>query len=1104
MTVPSTSSKLEILGGAKLHRTDREPWRLERKTAGALAYLALEGATARTMLAGMLWPESPESTARNNLRQMLRRLRDGAGTDLIAGDDPLALAPGLVVDAARLELEFFAGHFGAVVALEGELLSGHDYEDCPDFTDWLLAQREHLATLRRDALTQLSEQSERAGDLRSALEYIERLLAMDSISEVAHRRAMRLHYLQGDRGAALRAYERCKTILEREIGVDPLPETLALARSIEDGERIQEASQVSGRRIPLSVQRPPVLVGREREWARLEAAWEAGIGVAISGEAGVGKTRLTLEFVASKGAFELIEGRPGDDGVPYSTLARSLRNTLRSHPDIELAPWVKRELSRLIPSLDPQAPAPISSDADKLRFFEAMASAIEMLIERGVVALVVEDLQFADAASLEAGQYFATRFASENGPRLRSLSTYRTGELRPEFEALIQQRVAAGQVTHLELRRLEPEALNDFLSILDVPGVSGLGLALERHTGGNPLFALETLRSLIESGDLERALPARLPVPDRLGSLVARRLERLSLPAQRLARTIAVAGTDFDLELGARVLEIHVLDLSEPWAELEAAQVVRGLGFAHDLLAEAALMGVPAPIRALLHGRIAEHLERTRAQPASIARHFTEAGDPKRATAWWLKAAWSFYALGSVPDATEVFGRVLEGALEDSVRLEARYGLGLCLIGSDPDASETHLLSVVDQAVAHGLVGLELEARGALGELYRIRGRLEDGLRQIDELLARLPPDASQTDRAEVYRGRFWLELRSGRLEDAEASIETALRHAPDHALIENERALLYWHQGRFAQSARMYEALLGKLAGQETRETFDIIAGNMAWTYWTLARNTEAVGLIERQLESASSPFDEGLARSNLATVLTSLTRYSDALEQLERARVLLGAYDLHLADVLHRIGNIQYRAGRYAQALEALSLAAPLAQSVGDPYRLSYILATLGATLAKLGDHGTGRAQTVQALEIARRIQFPLTMAIALQACAVVLLEMGDAASALDHAREASELARACGMIEQLGAARLLEGLCGVEGERQALRDGAREALRDSAREALRETLEIGRQHDLPYLFWQAAEALGLTQDATRSLEAQRRNSPDAWFIDLVHHEA
>jgi DNA-binding SARP family transcriptional activator len=77
--------------------------RLDRKPAGLPAYLAWEGPTARARRAGLLWPESAESTARNNLRQTLRRLRTLAGgVELLQGEDVLCLAPGLGGDVALL------------------------------------------------------------------------------------------------------------------------------------------------------------------------------------------------------------------------------------------------------------------------------------------------------------------------------------------------------------------------------------------------------------------------------------------------------------------------------------------------------------------------------------------------------------------------------------------------------------------------------------------------------------------------------------------------------------------------------------------------------------------------------------------------------------------------------------------------------------------------------------------------------------------------------------------------------------------------------------------------------------------------------------------
>nr|MDQ3399028.1 AfsR family transcriptional regulator [Deinococcota bacterium] len=194
---------LKVLGATQLTGATG-PLTLERKTAALLAYLALEGATPRSRLAGLLWPETSEKTARNNLSQLLRRLRGLTGEVLVTGGDLLGLSPELEVDAAAIKVAMFAGDYKKVIALSGELLP-NDYDDLPDFADWLYAERESLAGLRSRALHAELNQLEEAGAYADALALSERLLALDPVAEEAHRRAMRLHYLAGDRTDALRA-----------------------------------------------------------------------------------------------------------------------------------------------------------------------------------------------------------------------------------------------------------------------------------------------------------------------------------------------------------------------------------------------------------------------------------------------------------------------------------------------------------------------------------------------------------------------------------------------------------------------------------------------------------------------------------------------------------------------------------------------------------------------------------------------------------------------------------------------------------------------------------------------------------------------------------
>jgi DNA-binding SARP family transcriptional activator len=624
--VESKTWKLELFGRGQLVGEDLVV-RLERKTAALFAFLALEGATSRSKLAGMLWADSTEESARSSLRQRLYRLRTSVGKDLIVSDEPLRLDPSLAIDAVRFESLIFTSEYGKALELEGELLAGNDYDDCPDLNDWVLAARERLEAGRREALSSEANRLETAGDYQKALGRAQQLLTRDPISEDSHRRVMRLHYLAGNRPAAIQAFEHCKTILETQLGVEPLPETQNLAKLISSGDSLPQTTLPTRVSIPVQVLRPPVLAGREREWAQLETAWAAKNSLIIRGEPGVGKTRLMLDFAASKGAYVLLEGRPGDVGVPYASAARGLKRILEEHTNLELSKWVRQELSRILPDLEVDAPSAIGSDTEKLRFFSAI---LELFNNLKVQAIVADDLQFMDSASLELWQYLKTQLT----PVFQTFSGYRTGELEASFEASLLQ-----ETTLIDLKPLETEGLNALLHGLELPGVTELAASLERYTGGNPMYILETLKSLLETDGITRGLPQHFPPPHKIGALIRHRLERLSPSALRLARVAAIAETDFNLELASQILEIKAFDLAELLGELEQAQVLVGMRFAHDLIFEATREGIPVPIKNLVHRSTATYLESLKSESARIAHHWLASDESMRAVPFLKDAA---------------------------------------------------------------------------------------------------------------------------------------------------------------------------------------------------------------------------------------------------------------------------------------------------------------------------------------------------------------------------------------------------------------------------------------------------------------------------------
>ena len=269
--VASAAVLLQLARQSSVVAPGRPPLDLAPRDAALLAWLALEGPTPRARLARLLWPESEPEAARNVLRQRLFHLKRQFG-QLVVGHATLALAEGVTHD-----LDDSDSVLGADVHAHGT-----------EFGAWLVQQRERRHGRTRAALVELSEMAERVRDYADASSHAQELLALDPLSEEAHRRVMRLHYLAGDRAAALLAFDRCERMLKDEVGARPSAPTLALLDTIVASGRLAVGPD---RRLPAAVLRPPQLVGRDAELRSAQAAWAAGqvVWVSRSEERRVGK-----------------------------------------------------------------------------------------------------------------------------------------------------------------------------------------------------------------------------------------------------------------------------------------------------------------------------------------------------------------------------------------------------------------------------------------------------------------------------------------------------------------------------------------------------------------------------------------------------------------------------------------------------------------------------------------------------------------------------------------------------------------------------------------------------------------------------------------------
>ena len=879
----SPRARLQLAREPRFIHADGRVQSLVHKDALLLAYLAIEGPTRRAVLAALLWPDVDAERARANMRQRLLRLRRAVGRDLLEEGEVAALCVDLATD-----LDAGADTVGA------DLLQGVVEGDAGGLAEWLGSTRERRRSAHLSGLAERSSQLEAGGQLGLALDTARQLVDADPTSEHGHRRLMRLHYLRGDRAAALAAFDQCCDMLERVLGVAPDAETEALRARVEAGTL--EHAPTLRRPLPLSVLRPPRLIAREAEWEAIEAAWTAGTASLIGGEAGLGKSRLVGDFALAHAQALMVEARPGDDRVPHALLARLLRQVLQ-RMRAPTAPGVTDELAHLLPELR-QRPA-AARGANDVRFIHAVETVLRQARSEGLAGLVLDDLQYADAASIEVLQQLVVGDID-----LRWVVAFRPDELAPAARRFHDQLLDSGGA---RLHLLRPLATAQIAELIDSLGVAELDAgwlspALASHSGGNPLFLLETLKLMLGTGGAATAVVerpgTRLPSAGNVIRLIEQRIGRLSPLAVKLARCAAIAGADFSPELAAHVLGLRALDLSDAWAELEAAQVLRDGRFAHDLILEAARDSVPAPIARWLHAEMAGFLEARGAEPARVAQHWLDSGDETKALPSLVAAADRAAAAWRPQEE----GALLLQAARISLRAGAERAAAFALL------QRAHR-ACLQSGLAGGAHQEVLDALAASAETP-----LEQGYAHYARADTLAQGGSGPPAEAEARAGLALIAAESGRLAE---SLHVDLVSALANALFLQDRPL----EG--VDAVRAAQPRLLKLSDRP-REIDHYT--NLGVLLDAADEHAEGQAATRHGLALARAQGDrigELVLLNNLAFSLHDVGRVGDALLQMQEVDRLKHAYpELRTGGLFVRVqmGNMQRSMGDYAAALDHL----------------------------------------------------------------------------------------------------------------------------------------------------------------------------------------
>lgn len=460
-----------------------------------LAYLILNRGTPqpRQHLAFMLWPDSPESQARTNLRNLLHKLSlhlpdlddliQKTGQSLVWRLDAPAL-----LDIVELET-ILAGE-STLDSLDRacQLYRGNLLPSCYD--DWIAPERERLHAAFERFLEKGITRLEAQQDYRNSIRFVSHLLQLDPVQESHHQRLMTLHALVGDRSSALKQYGVCVQALEQALGVSPGAETQALYKRLQQNEGTPVPRDAKPALAPL--------VGRTTEWSRMVSVWQAASTrsariLVLQGEVGIGKSRLIAELSAyarqlgvsvAQATCHRMEGQ-----LPFSAVIQLVRTS----PVRTLAPLWRQEIARLLPEFGSEhtTAAPFTETSQRHRLFDALTRAVLSAPPR---LIVIDDLQWCDRDSIEWLHFMLRQGA--NSPILLVLGL-QTLPLPPDspLQVLLQTLHRYSRVEDLVLMPLDKVATGALAAqLLGEPPTREHLEALFAETGGNPLGVVETLQ----------------------------------------------------------------------------------------------------------------------------------------------------------------------------------------------------------------------------------------------------------------------------------------------------------------------------------------------------------------------------------------------------------------------------------------------------------------------------------------------------------------------------------------------------------------------------------------------------------------------------------
>lgn len=802
------------------------------------------------------------------------------------------------------------------------------------------------------------------------------------------------------------------------------------------------------------------LVARNHEMAilkaRLKKAIEGSGGtLLISGEAGVGKTRLAIELLncAKSINVKILFGRAVPHIlIPYQVFADALEEIFaierkdagstrlrkitlaiqRAAPEIMHAiPIIGSILKAGVVTVKQYKEIELEPKARKEKLFDSVAHLILRISTSQPILIILDDLQWADPSSLGLLHYLARNIRST---RTLLVGIYRTEELEEEVEGRSTLVDTLSLMRHedlveeIVLNRLEKSNVKALLNVvLDSDPPDELVRSVYLETEGNPLFILETLKLLVEDGALIKTNEfwrlskpiEKIGIPRKVHEVITRRLAKLTASEREVIDCGSVAGGSFESRVLEKVLDLDRMKLLRTLSTVERRyrliHYINGLyHFDHTLIREVCYEELNDELRRQYHFGVAKALETLHANDpepyeSTLAHHYIKAGVKEMARQHYIRAAESASRKYANEEAIFYHVEALKLIEEDSVEkayIMEQLGDLLQITGKFSDAIQNWRQAIslhqkfdgkIPSAILHRKIGTVMgrslgKVEGAFRE-YRIAEKLL-GLEQDDKELAQL------------YQSYASLYAQLGDFEEAKKKCELAISLSePKNITLILARS--YTTLGTILLSVGKIESgleYLDKALELALTEKLDDIAiriyNNLGVTFEAQGGFLKASKNFEKGLELAKRVgylSQQPWLYDGLATTYLQLGNLEQALKSAESAVCLdrnQGQFR-HLALALCSLGKVHLRFGRIEKAREAFGEALKLAEQAGDHQALVQSCVGLGDIALRLEDFESAKVTLMRASKLVEKTEEPRLAGILFPVLAALHIKTHDVES-------------------------------------------------------------------------------------------------------------